>query len=219
MNLKDIYAISGLSGLFKFVAQTKTGAILESLNDKKRIPTYASQKLVALKDIGVYTNDTELPLLQVFKRIFEKEKGNVPVDAKSDDKKLKEYFETIVPEYDKEKVYTSDIKKMISWYNNLQTLGMIDDKIEEETKEESTEEITKAAKEEQKVESAKEIINKQPEQKAEEKSEAAPIKKGEKKKVEAKKQPAEEKPKKKTTKDKTSTEKTPKKIKEKEKSK
>ncbi|MDD5571972.1 MAG: DUF5606 domain-containing protein [Bacteroidales bacterium] len=199
MTLKDIFAVSGMPGLFKFIAQTKTGAILESLNDKKRIPTYATQKLIALKEIAVYTTDKELPLIQVFKRIFDKEKGNTPVDAKSDDTKLKEYFATIVPEYDKEKVYSSDIKKMILWYNTLQTLGMIDDKIEEEkTEEESKEE-------------------KQPEQKAEEKPTEAPI--DEVKKTEVKKQPSEEKPKKKTTKEKTSAEKTPKKTKEKEKSK
>ena len=117
MTLKDVYSISGMSGLYKFVAQTKTGAILESLVDKRRVPTYPTHKLVALADIGVYTDDKELPLIQIFKRIFDKEAGKKAFNQKSDDKKLKEYFESLVPEFDKERVYVSDMKKIINWYN------------------------------------------------------------------------------------------------------
>jgi len=136
MDLKDIMSISGKSGLFKSIAQTKNGLIVESLNDKKRFPVYISDKVSALEDISIFTTDKDMPLKEVMDLIYKKESGGPCIDTKSDDAKLKKYFEEVLPSYDKERVYVSDIKKLFSWYNNLQSLGLL--KMEEK-KEESPE--------------------------------------------------------------------------------
>jgi hypothetical protein len=118
-------AISGKPGLYKFVSQAKNGVIVESLIDNKRIPAYASEKLSALEDIAVYTESGEVKLSEIYDIIFEKEKGGQAVSGKSEPSELKSYFEGILPEYDKEKVYVSDIKKIISWYNLLQEKNLL----------------------------------------------------------------------------------------------
>jgi len=139
MDLTKIMSVSGKSGLFLSVGQTKNGLIVESLTDKKRFPVYVSDKVSALEDISVFTIDKDLPLKEVLKKVFDKEKGGPCIDSKLDDTKLKAYFTEILPDYDKERVYVSDMRKMFSWYNLLQSLGML--KFEEEKKEEPKEEI------------------------------------------------------------------------------
>lgn len=141
MELKDIMAISGHSGLFKFVSQGRHGIIVESLVDGKRMNVSASAKVSSLSDIAIFTNDSEVPFREVLKKIREAENGGQAISQKSDDKALKKYFEKILPEYDRDRVYTSDIKKVITWYNQLQSLNHLDilDKEESEVKDEASE--------------------------------------------------------------------------------
>ena len=134
MDLKDILAISGMSGLYKFVSQGRNGVIIEGLVDKKRMNASSSARVSALEDIAIYTDDKELPLKEVLRRIFQKESGKETIDPKSTNDKLKKYFEEVVPDYDREKVYVSDIKKLLGWYNILLSQNMID--LVEDAKEE-----------------------------------------------------------------------------------
>ena len=137
MNLSKILTISGKSGLFKVLAQSKNAVIVESIIDKKRFPVYTSTKVVALDEISVFTTDEDKPLKEILLKIFEKENAKSTPDLKSDAKALLKYFEEVLPEFDKERVYVSDIKKIISWYNLLVAQNLID--LEEEKKEETTE--------------------------------------------------------------------------------
>ena len=134
MDLSKIMSVSGKSGLFMSIGQTKNGLIVESLIDKKRFPVYVSDKVSALEDISVFTTDKDIPLKDVFKKIFEKENGKPCIDPKSDDAKIRAYLAEVLPDYDKERVYVSDMRKMLSWYNLLQSLNML--KFDEEVKEE-----------------------------------------------------------------------------------
>jgi hypothetical protein len=137
MELKDILAISGHGGLFKFVSQGRNGIIVESLVDKKRISASATAKISALEDIAIYTDVEEISLADVFTSIYNKEDGNQTISHKSSSNELKAYFEEVLPEYDKDRVYVSDIKKVLNWYNILQSLDMVKpSEKEEETKEE-----------------------------------------------------------------------------------
>ena len=126
MELKEILSVSGKPGLFKVIAHTKSGLIVESLIDKKRIPVYASDKISNLEDISIFTTDEDILLKDVLKLIFDKEKGGPCIESKADDKKLKEYMEAVLPQYDKDRVYLSDIKKLFSWYNLLQKNNLLD---------------------------------------------------------------------------------------------
>lgn len=137
MNLKGIISIGGHSGLFKVVSQSKFGLIVESLIDGRRMPAYTSQKVSALADISIFTTDEDVPLSEVFKKIYEKENGKEAIDAKSSNEELKRYFKEVLPEYDEERVYVSDIKKVISWYNLLHGKDLLN-KPEEEPEEESS---------------------------------------------------------------------------------
>jgi hypothetical protein len=125
MILKDILAISGEPGLFKFIAQGKNAIIVEHLETKKRSSAYGSAKVSSLEDIAIFTDKEDMPLGKVFDLIFEKENGGPAIDAKADTSKLKEWFEGILPEYSKDKVYTSDIKKVAHWYNILHKLNLL----------------------------------------------------------------------------------------------
>jgi hypothetical protein len=140
MELKEILAVSGKGGLFKIISQTKNGLIVESLFDHKRMPVYASDKISNLEEISVYTDDKEAPLKDIFKSIFDKESGGKVMDAKIDEKKLKEYFAQILPNYDREKVYVSDMKKIVNWYNILHDNQMIEFKDEEKEEDKPVEE-------------------------------------------------------------------------------
>jgi hypothetical protein len=126
MDLKEILSVSGKPGLFKTIAQTKTGVIIESLIDGKRIQAFASDKLSSLGEISIFTTTEDMPLREVFKLIQEKN-GELPApDAKATDSELKSFFETIIPEYDRERVYVSHIRKVTSWYNLLLVNGIND---------------------------------------------------------------------------------------------
>jgi hypothetical protein len=136
MNLKEILAISGYSGLFRFISQGRNGVIVEGLIDKKRMNATSSMRVSALDDIAIFTSEKEVPLKEIFRIIFKKEDGKICIDPKSPNDKLKGYFAEILPDYDQDKVYVSDMKKVFSWYNLLLAQNMID---LEEDKEEATE--------------------------------------------------------------------------------
>lgn len=151
MILKDILAISGETGLYKFIAQGKNAIIVEHLETKKRSSAYSSAKVSSLEDIAIFTEKEDMPLGKVFDLIYEKENGGPAIDSKADAGKLKAWFEGILPEYSKDKVYTSDIKKLAQWYNILHNLKLL---VKEEP-EKAAEEI-KDAEKPAKVKQAKE---------------------------------------------------------------
>ena len=134
---KDILAISGQPGLFKMVSKGNSSIIVESLITGKRMPAHSSNKIISLEDIAIFTLDAEVPLKEVMKKIAEKEDFKVSIDHKSSGNVLKDYFKQILPDFDEERVYTSDIKKVIQWYNLLQQHNMLN--FEEEQKESSEE--------------------------------------------------------------------------------
>lgn len=119
MKLKDFMSISGEHGLYKFIAQGRNAIIVEHLETGKRSASHGSAKVSSLEDISVFTEKEDLPLSKVFDRIFEKENGGAAPDYKSDPEVLKTYFQDIIPDYDRERVYHSDIKKIMLWYNTL----------------------------------------------------------------------------------------------------
>jgi hypothetical protein len=145
MKLKDILSISGKSGLYQFISQGRNGIIVESFETKKRMAVNAATKVSSLEDIAVYTETEELPLKDVFKKLFEKEEGKQTLVNKPSNDELKAKFEEFIPEYDRERVYVSDIKKIISWYNILVEYNLIDLNEEEEAKDEKSSEAPKAA--------------------------------------------------------------------------
>ena len=127
--MKDILSVSGKPGLFKLVSQGANMAIIESLIDKKRIPAYASDKIKPLDQILIYTEEEgETNLCDVFSAIKEKEEGRtVSIDLlKANTDELRAYFAEVLPNFDRERVYTSDIKKLLKWYDILITSGITD---------------------------------------------------------------------------------------------
>jgi len=123
MNLEKILSISGKPGLFKIISQSKKSIIVESLVDKKRFPVNALNSVSSLGDIAIYTYDEEIPLKEVLKNIFTKENGGETIDPNIDKKQLLDYFREVLPEYDEERVYASNFKKIARWYNILIASG------------------------------------------------------------------------------------------------
>jgi hypothetical protein len=153
MILKDILAISGEPGLFRFIAQGKNAIIVEHLETKKRSSAYGSAKVSSLEDIAIFTEKEDMPLSKVFDLIYEKANGGSAIDSKADGDKLKAWFLDILPDYSKDKVYTSDIKKVALWYNILHKLDLLK-KEEPEAETAEKEENTKAPAEEKKKKKA-----------------------------------------------------------------
>jgi len=119
MTLDKIIAVAGKPGLFKVLSQTKGRLIVESLTDKKRLPIGATQTINALQEIAIYTYDEEVPLREVFITIYEKENGKTAINPNDNGAVLTKYFKEILPNFDDERVYTSNIKKLLKWYNEL----------------------------------------------------------------------------------------------------
>lgn len=155
MNLTGIISISGKPGLFKVVAQSKNSIIVESLIDKKRAPAYSTDKISALDDISIYTYEEDVPLREVFTAIYAKEQGKNAPTHKESLAQLEAYLTEILPTYDKERVYTSDIKKLFQWYNLLNTEGLTKPKEEEEKTEEKEDKPVKKAAAKPKAPAAK----------------------------------------------------------------
>lgn len=133
--LKEIISISGHSGLFKFVSQGRQGIIVESLTDGKKMNVPVTAKVSALSDIAVFTDSGEISLREVLQKIQVLEEGKPAIDTKSDSKEIVKYFGKVLPDYDKDRVYASDIKKMITWYNQLQSHNLLDLLKEEDVEE------------------------------------------------------------------------------------
>lgn len=118
--LKKILAISGKPGLYKLISQSKNMLIVESLADGKRMPSHSRDQVVSLGDIAMYTDTEEVPLGKVLTKMFELEKGAAcSVDPKSKPEDLRTYFAKVLPDFDRDRVHDSDIKKLIKWYNLL----------------------------------------------------------------------------------------------------
>lgn len=165
-SLKGIIAIAGKPGLYKVLAQGANNIIVESLIDKKRFPASSSSKISSLEEITMYTTDEDMPLHEIIQKIFEKENGGAAVDPK-DEAKHRSYFKEIVPNFDEERVYGSDIKKLFNWYALLNSSGelkriaeeaakAIETPSEQDIKENIKEEITESKKEEKATEPKKE---------------------------------------------------------------
>lgn len=126
MSLEKIIAIAGKPGLFKLITQTRAGFVAESLIDNKRLSVNVQQNVSILSEIAIYTLTEEVPLKQVFLKIKEKENGQqTSVSAKASKDALEEFFFNVLPDYDEDRVYVSDIKKVIQWYNLLQTHDLL----------------------------------------------------------------------------------------------
>ncbi len=140
-------AISGMSGLYKVSAQTRSGVIVESLADGKKTPIGTNHRISALADISVITKTDDLPLSQVLKTIHAKTGGTVSVDLKADPEELKKYFKGIIEDFDDQRVYASDIKKMLSWYLQLKDKIDFDKLGQEETDETAGASVASAGQE------------------------------------------------------------------------
>ena len=149
MNVEKILAIAGKPGLFELKIQTRSGFLAESLLDGKKITVGLRSNVSLLSEISMYTYSEEKPLVEILRAIAIKEnEGPTPVTHKDDNAKLVAYFKEILPDYDEERVYASDIKKLLNWYNILQQKGLVS---KEEPKVENAEEIKEQVVEEVKA--------------------------------------------------------------------
>ena len=136
MSLEKILTISGKPGLYQLQNQTRNGFLATSLIDGKKISVSARQNVSILAEIAIYTLTIELPLSEVLTKIFDKEKGGEAISHKSTKDELEEYFFEILPDYDEDRVYPSDIKKIVQWYNLLTKNGISQFKNESSEEEE-----------------------------------------------------------------------------------
>ena len=134
MDITGIIAISGKPGLYKVVGQTKNTLIVESLEDGRRFPANSNNRVSALDDISIYTYQEDLPLVEVLAKVFKKYNGKEAIDHKAKPEELKAFMGGVLPDYDENRVYNSDIKKLIQWYNALVSAGVLK---EESKKEEA----------------------------------------------------------------------------------
>lgn len=139
MNLERILAISGKPGLYALKMQTRTGFVAESLVDGKKVTVGMQSNVSLLSEISMYTYAEEKPLVEVMKAIAKKENGGEAPKLKDDKAAMIAYFSEVVPDFDQERVYPSDIKKVLNWYNILQGKGLVT--LEEEVKEVAQEEV------------------------------------------------------------------------------
>ena len=146
MNLEKILSISGKPGLYALKVQTRTGFVAESLIDGKKITVGLRSNVSLLSEISMYTHDAEKPLTEVMRSIAVKEDNGPAISHKEDNSKLIAYFKEILPDYDDERVYPSDIKKVLNWYNMLQEKGLVSK--EEPIAEKAAEVVAEEAAEE-----------------------------------------------------------------------
>ena len=136
IQLKDMLAISGKGGLFKYIAQARNGIVVESLEDQKRHVAPATARVSSLEDIAIFTVTEEIPLADIFFMIYEKSDGKETTSHKAAPEELKSSFKELVPEYDEDRVYVSDIRKVFLWYNQLHQHKLLEVIQKEEDKEE-----------------------------------------------------------------------------------
>lgn len=132
MELKEILAISGQPGLYRYVAQSTRGVIVESLLDGRRMNASASAKVSALSEISIFTEGDDIPLAAVFTKIYEHTGGKEAISHKEDPEKLRACFAEVLPEYDRDRVHVSDMKKVFMWYNILLGAGFTEFKLPDE---------------------------------------------------------------------------------------
>lgn len=130
MNLSSLISISGQSGLFKIVSQTNNDIIVEPLGGGRRFPVHGASRVSSLEDISIYTYEEDVLLADVFQKIYEGLDGKEAISHKSSPEDLKSFLSTHLPNYDEERVYNSDIKKLVQWYNILQKEGLLEEKSE-----------------------------------------------------------------------------------------
>lgn len=123
MGLEKILSISGKPGLYELSAQTRGGFVAKSILDGKKISVSVRLNVSLLSEIAIYTYTEEVPLGTIFQKIYQKENGGEAIDHKASKRELEEYFSEILPDYDVDRVYHSDIKKIIQWYNILVSHG------------------------------------------------------------------------------------------------
>ncbi|MDO4758741.1 MAG: DUF5606 domain-containing protein [Rikenellaceae bacterium] len=135
MELHEILAISGQPGLFKYVAQSQRGVIVESLLDGKRMNASATSRVSALTEISMFTEGEDIALADVFTRIYASTEGKEAISHKASPEELKAAFAEVLPEYDRERVHVSDIKKCFAWFNILVKAGFTEFKLPTEAEE------------------------------------------------------------------------------------
>lgn len=131
MDLSKILSVTGKSGLFKLLSHNKTSFIVESLTDGKRFPVFPNDGVATLDNISIFTEDEDVSLQSVLLSIYKKENGAQSTVNVNDNNALKAYFAEVLPNYDRERVYVSNMKKVVLWYNQLVEKQLIDDKEEE----------------------------------------------------------------------------------------
>ena len=151
--LKTILSVSGKPGLYKMISQGKNLLIIESLADKKRSPAYSSDKIVTLANIEIYTNDDRVPLYKVLNNIKEKENfKQIPLDiTKATPDELRAYLGEVLPDFDRERVYPTDIKRILNWYNILLEAGLTEFDPEEDLDEQKENNESEAVDEDKKT--------------------------------------------------------------------
>ncbi|HLP13885.1 MAG TPA: DUF5606 domain-containing protein [Flavobacteriales bacterium] len=195
-SLKGIISISGKPGLYKVVAQgNNSNVIVESLIDRKRMPAYSSNKISALDEITMYTTGEEdKPLPEIMQAIYEKENGGKCVDVK-DEANHRSYFKEILPDFDEERVYNSDIKKLFSWYTLLHSSGEMKRIAEDAAKAEEEGSKTEKTEKKAKKEVAEKKAEKEEKEEKDDKKEKTPKAKTAAAAAKAKKPKADAKPK------------------------
>jgi hypothetical protein len=151
MNLKEILSISGKPGLHKLVAQSRNGVIVESLSAGKRFPVMASQNVSSLADIAIYTYEDEISLAEIFKAIYKKEEGKACISHKESAATVEAYIAEVIPDFDRERVYQSDMRKVLNWYNTLLEHGLVDLEDEQDAAADEAEQKEEEAKKDEKA--------------------------------------------------------------------
>lgn len=141
MDLSKIITISGKPGLYELVNKAKNSFVVYSLIEKKRMAISARHQVNLLENISIYTDEGDVPISEVFTKIFTKENGQEAISHKEDTEDLRAYIETILPNYDRSRVYASDLKKIFQWYNLLQKSDLLKEESKENHVEEETEVI------------------------------------------------------------------------------
>ncbi len=146
MDLSGIISVSGMGGLYKVIAQTKSGLLVESIGDGKRLPVYSTSKVSALEDISIYGQSDDIPLKEVFRSIRDSKSGASIPTTKDSGSQIKDAFAAFVPEFDEDRVYASDMKKVFGWYSILNDKGMLTDTEAETSSDDSQGDKPKAEK-------------------------------------------------------------------------
>lgn len=150
MDLSKILSISGKPGLYKLIGESKSSLVVESMIDGKRGPAFSHERISTLKEISIYSDNEDVPLEDVFKKIFELQDGKAVLNPKkASSNEIKELFEKVLPEYDRDAVYVSDMKKVFIWYNFLLEKEVLEFTEEEEPAEETEQKEEDHSKEDQ----------------------------------------------------------------------